>query len=148
MGDINDDDAEGWYLDPYGIHEQRWMSCGRPTNLVRDRGTEGKDEPPDKPLPGPLIPAPVASTRFGRDLARADDVDNSETSQDPRYFVQVAMDANAILNNPLTAGVLQSGEPLVATPLQRKLRQRARRERWSRRWHHLLGGSPPSEPMP
>jgi len=24
----SDDDAEGWYMDPYGLHEQRWFSAG------------------------------------------------------------------------------------------------------------------------
>ena len=54
MDDPNMDDptVEGWYLDPYGIHEQRWMSVGRPTSLVRDSGTESHDGPPDRPLPG------------------------------------------------------------------------------------------------
>jgi hypothetical protein len=37
---MDDQSIEGWYLDPYGIHEQRWMSGGRPTRLVRDAGTE------------------------------------------------------------------------------------------------------------
>jgi hypothetical protein len=28
--------AEGWYRDPYGIHQDRWFSAGTPTSLVRD----------------------------------------------------------------------------------------------------------------
>jgi hypothetical protein len=31
---------EGWYLDPYGIHRDRWYSDGQPTSLVRDDGIE------------------------------------------------------------------------------------------------------------
>ena len=39
---------EGWYSDPYGRHEARWMSDGRPTKLVRDDGVEAYDDPPDE----------------------------------------------------------------------------------------------------
>jgi len=49
--------AEGWYQDPFGVHEHRWMSQGRPTKLVRDGGTESYDPPPDLPLPEELVPA-------------------------------------------------------------------------------------------
>ena len=37
---------EGWYSDPYGIHEHRWFSDGAPTNLVRDQGKTSHDSPP------------------------------------------------------------------------------------------------------
>ena len=49
--------AEGWYRDPFAIHEDRWMSQGRPTKLVRDGGAEAYDPPPDLPLPAELVPA-------------------------------------------------------------------------------------------
>ena len=42
-------DAEGWFGDPYGRHEARWMSGGVPTALVRDGNVEGSDPPPDGP---------------------------------------------------------------------------------------------------
>lgn len=32
--------AEGWYQDPYKIHEDRWFSDGSPTALVRDAGVD------------------------------------------------------------------------------------------------------------
>jgi len=38
--------AEGWYRDPYRVHEDRWYSDGTPTALVRDGGIEAKDPPP------------------------------------------------------------------------------------------------------
>ena len=53
MGTIS---AEGWYRDPFAIHEDRWMSQGRPTKLVRDGGVEAYDPPPDLPLPTELVP--------------------------------------------------------------------------------------------
>jgi len=55
-----DDDAEGWYLDPYGVHEQRWFSGGKPSRLVRDGPIETNDPPPDRPFDCPLAAAPPA----------------------------------------------------------------------------------------
>jgi hypothetical protein len=60
---------EGWFTDPYGLHEARWLSVGRPTELVRDRGTESYDQPPDTPFvrspvrivsPAELLPSTLA----------------------------------------------------------------------------------------
>jgi hypothetical protein len=42
---------QGWHRDPFGNHGERWFSDGRPTNLVRDQGTESYDEPPRDWLP-------------------------------------------------------------------------------------------------
>lgn len=43
-----DESLEGWYTDPFGRHEARWISSGRPTSLVRDGDVESRDEPPDE----------------------------------------------------------------------------------------------------
>jgi len=79
--------AEGWYQDPYQIHEDRWMSAGRPTRLVRDGQTESYDEPPDLPLPDVLVPAGAAGREpaSGSDLRRAD-----EACEEPSYSAQNA----------------------------------------------------------
>ena len=45
---MESDHEEGWYTDPYGRHEARWFSDGTPTKLVRDRGVESYDKPPDE----------------------------------------------------------------------------------------------------
>jgi len=37
---------QGWGDDPFGLHEHRYFSAGRPTKLVRDGGVEAYDEPP------------------------------------------------------------------------------------------------------
>ena len=37
---------EGWFTDPYGIHEARWLSAGEPTKLVRDQGVVAYDAIP------------------------------------------------------------------------------------------------------
>jgi hypothetical protein len=43
--------SQGWYRDPYGNHDDRWFTHGRPTNLVRDHLTESYDDPPRDWLP-------------------------------------------------------------------------------------------------
>lgn len=71
--------AEGWFRDPYQIHEDRWMSAGLPTKLVRDDGHESYDPPPDWPPPeGDLVPAEQAAGNAtdGFDLRRADDANS------------------------------------------------------------------------
>jgi len=47
-------EAEGWYIDPFGRHELRWFSDGRPTALVRDGQTDGHDQPPAQTWDGPV----------------------------------------------------------------------------------------------
>jgi hypothetical protein len=37
---------QGWSDDPFGLHEARYFSAGKPTKLVRDGGKESYDEPP------------------------------------------------------------------------------------------------------
>ena len=64
--------AEGWYRDPYGIHQDRWFSAGTPTSLVRDQGAEGHDEPPGYPPAGPPVESPGIDRFPGDDLRRAD----------------------------------------------------------------------------
>jgi hypothetical protein len=73
--------AEGWYQDPYRIHEDRWYSDGTPTALVRDAGVEAKDPPPSKDAPaGALVRSVPDHVSAGPDdLRRADDPDAGET---------------------------------------------------------------------
>lgn len=40
---------EGWYQDPFRLHEARYFTAGRPTRLVRDGSVESYDEPPVAP---------------------------------------------------------------------------------------------------
>lgn len=39
-------DLQGWYADPFGVHEERYFSVGQPTKLVRDGPVESYDDPP------------------------------------------------------------------------------------------------------
>ena len=36
----------GFFDDPYGRHEERWISRGKPTQFVRDARVESIDPPP------------------------------------------------------------------------------------------------------
>jgi hypothetical protein len=66
-------EAEGWFRDPYGVHQDRWYSIGRPTPLVRDDGVESTDPAPPGPAPGgPLVPAAAPPPVGNVDLQRAD----------------------------------------------------------------------------
>lgn len=45
--------AWGWHADPYGIHQERYISVdGEATKLVRDDGRESYDPPPTEPVRG------------------------------------------------------------------------------------------------
>src|SRR5215471_9350517 len=66
--------AQGWYRDPYGVHEDRYFSDGQPTNLVRDQGVESRDEPPPRNLPLPLVSVAENEDDNGSDLLRADEL--------------------------------------------------------------------------
>jgi hypothetical protein len=60
---------EGWYHDPYGLHDARWFSDGRPTKLVRDGSEESYDDPPHEPPTG--RPEPIEARGRRDDLHRA-----------------------------------------------------------------------------
>jgi hypothetical protein len=64
---------QGWYQDPYGVHEDRYFSEGQPTKLVRDGEGEVYDPPPPGEPPEPLIEVPEVEPLDGSALLRADD---------------------------------------------------------------------------
>jgi len=80
---------EGWYKDPYGRHESRWISDGTPTALVRDAGIELQDPPPDKPITVEMERVAEATLVGGaNDLKRADDAESQEF--DPQAMTDAA----------------------------------------------------------
>jgi hypothetical protein len=85
--------AEGWYRDPYGIHQDRWFSAGTPTSLVRDRGTEGHDDPPGYPPPGPPVEIPDADPFPADDLHRADEAEAKAEHDDQPTVLDQAFNA-------------------------------------------------------
>jgi hypothetical protein len=44
------EELQGWFADPFRLHEQRYFSAGRPTKLVRDGSVDSYDEPPSANL--------------------------------------------------------------------------------------------------
>lgn len=82
---MSDEALEGWYTDPYGRHDARWMSDGRPTRLVRDGKVTSSDEPPDGPWvtkPQPWESEPNGD--HGSDLLRADAAESTGKDYDPK----------------------------------------------------------------
>lgn len=73
--------AEGWYEDPFTIHEYRWFSAGRPTGLVKDGHVEGTDPPPGTEVTGPLVPEhPDQDAQAdATDIRRADEAEAEAT---------------------------------------------------------------------
>jgi hypothetical protein len=86
-------DEEGWFTDPYGRHEARWLSQGEPTKLVRDDGIEAYDEPPTDP-PGQVavrIEGDGSDSAGANDLRRADDAESGD-GYDPKKAARAAWD--------------------------------------------------------
>jgi hypothetical protein len=65
--------AQGWYRDPYLVHQDRYFSAGEPTKLVRDGGIENYDPPPAGPPMTELVEARPTQPSSASDLRRADD---------------------------------------------------------------------------
>jgi hypothetical protein len=80
-------EAEGWYHDPYGLHEERWYSDGTPTKLVRDAHVESYDPPPASPPPTAELVRSAAhpSSSGSGDLRRADDAERGDGQGEPNY---------------------------------------------------------------
>ena len=91
--------AEGWYQDPFGVHEHRWMSRGQPTKLVRDGGTESYDPPPDLPLPDALVQADAGSSAADDDTGEADQ-DSSYSNWRASRAALDAISGGAIVDEP------------------------------------------------
>ena len=69
------EDGEGWFTDPFGKHEARWLSAGRPTKLVRDGDAESYDEPPDGPFVADPVRIESPTSESPDDLERADEAE-------------------------------------------------------------------------
>jgi hypothetical protein len=64
---------EGWYTDPWGRHEARWISEGVPSKLVRDGDLESYDQPPDSPPTHAWVQIePLPGSVTAADTLRAD----------------------------------------------------------------------------
>ncbi|MGO9458129.1 MAG: hypothetical protein ACLP62_13985 [Acidimicrobiales bacterium] len=98
------EDEEGWFTDPYALHEARWLSAGRPTKLVRDGDVESYDDPPDGAFvaePRRIEEAPTAAN--GSDLLRT----GEESSQyDEGEALMESLDAIGQVGAPNTKRLL------------------------------------------
>jgi hypothetical protein len=97
-----DERVEGWYTDPFGQHEARWMSDGSPTKLVRDGDEESYEDPPDEEPT--VTPTKIAErqARDGSDLLRSDDPESGslhDRMQEAGQF-GATWGAHIPLNNP------------------------------------------------
>jgi hypothetical protein len=79
---------EGWYKDPCGRHEARWISDGTPSALVRDAGVESHDPPPDAPITVGMVRVAEATDVDSSDLKRADDAESHDF--DPQAMIDAA----------------------------------------------------------
>ena len=111
---------QGWYIDPFAVHGQRWFSQGSPTALVRDGRTEAQDPPPDGPLPGPLrratpIPHPGPAAA---DLKRGDDRDRA-VAPDGRSDRFAHAAPPGMVGTPITVGRVHSGMQTITVRTDR-----------------------------
>jgi hypothetical protein len=88
--------AQGWYRDPYLVHEDRYFSAGHPTKLVRDGGIDNYDPPPAGPPKVELVEVRRTEPGDGSDLRRAGDPSAGPAISDPRAFFWAAVDSVAI----------------------------------------------------
>jgi hypothetical protein len=88
--------AQGWYRDPYGMHEDRYFSDGQPTKLVRDGGTESYDPPPPGPPGVELVEVTESSQTDGGDLRRADERSAGPAAYDRKAAFWAALDSVAV----------------------------------------------------
>jgi hypothetical protein len=95
-----DESMEGWFTDPFERHEARWMSQGRPTQLVRDGHVEGDDPVTDEPFKVTPTRIEGIPLRDGSDLLRADDAER-EAHFDSKDAVRAAWDAFDQSGGPL-----------------------------------------------
>lgn len=82
--------AEGWYEDPWHIHERRWFSDGSASHLVADGDQETMDDPPSGPWDGPLVPWRAPDRDSADDTRRADEAERNPSRRD---YVDRAFDA-------------------------------------------------------
>jgi len=86
--------AQGWFRDPYHIHEDRYFSDGHPPKLVRDGDAECFDPPPPGPPDETLVEVGRSESSDGSDLRRADD-GGRRAAYDKKAAFWAALDAVA-----------------------------------------------------
>jgi len=75
-------EAEGWSVDPFGAHQDRWFSGGQPTALDRDDGSEGHDDLPSPTFSGSPTPIDDDESTGPENTRRADSADEAYEPRD------------------------------------------------------------------
>jgi hypothetical protein len=88
--------AQGWYRDPYCLHQDRYFSDGQPTKLVRDGEAECYDPPPPGPPLVNLVEVPDTPSANGSDLYRADNSSARPATYDGKAALRAALDSVAV----------------------------------------------------
>jgi hypothetical protein len=104
---VAENHEEGWYTDPHGRHDARWMSAGSPTKLVRDGGVESYDDPPDEEASQQATMIVEEPPPGIDDLRRADELEGEDLPTD-REFADVAV-FGAVSNWHLNADKKRKG---------------------------------------
>jgi hypothetical protein len=82
---------QGWYADPFGLHEYRYFSAGVPTRLVRDGSVESYDELPPRLWLLPEVGAASSAAPTGSDGVRADPVLPARRRKPSLAYISVAL---------------------------------------------------------
>jgi hypothetical protein len=90
--------TEGWFVDPFGNHEARWISSDTPTALVRDGKIESQDPPPDSHYSGPYTRIAQEGASNGDDLHHADDAESGSSRRDYGRAGAEALNGTGFLN--------------------------------------------------
>lgn len=88
--------AQGWYRDPYGVHDDRYFSDGHPTKLVRDGRVESYDLPPPRPPEVELVEVIHRPLTYGSDLRRADEKESRPSVYDRESWFWAILDSAAV----------------------------------------------------
>jgi hypothetical protein len=88
--------AQGWYRDPYRLHEDRYFSDGHPTKLVRDGEVECYDPPPPGPPESELVEVVDAESGDASDLRRADELEAGTAGYDKKAAFWAVVDSIAV----------------------------------------------------
>lgn len=92
-------ELQGWQPDPFGLHEMRYFSAGRPTKLVRDGRVEAYEEPPDDWAP--------VGTGAGAEATAVDSGQIASASAD----VLVAASAGSAIAGTAMSSTAVAGQP-------------------------------------
>ena len=89
--------AQGWYRDPYGMHEDRYFSDGHPTKLVRDHGAESYNPPPPHPPEVELVEVAHRPPAAASDLRRVGDKGSRPSVYDNESWFWAVLDGVAVI---------------------------------------------------